>query len=101
MITLYDFKIAISYTCYFDKKIAADHFPHTKRSELQQKFGDINLDIKEVLEEKTVFTNKYQYDSYTIYIKSRSRKAGPRRTVIINDLNTKTIVKIKKIITEL
>jgi len=102
MVVLYDFEIVISYTYYFDKKkVAVDHFPYTKRSELQQKFEDINLNIKKILEEKTIFTNKYQYDNYTIYIKSRSKKAGPRKTIIVNNRNTKTIVKIKEIIIKL
>ncbi len=82
-------------------KTSPSALPHARRSELQQKFENIDLDVKDVLEKKTIFANKYQYDSYTIYVKSRERKADPRKTIIADDLNTEIIIKIEEIITEL
>ena len=101
IIAYYDFEISISYICYFDKKkIAADYISHARRSQLQEKFERIDIDIKDVLKKKIIFANEYHYDSYTIYIKSRAKRAA-RKLVIVDDLNTDTVVKIKIIIIEL
>ena len=68
--------------------------------QLQEKFERIDIDIKDVLKKKIIFANEYHYDSYTIYIKSRAKRAV-RKLVITDDFNTDTIIKIKTIITKL
>ena len=52
------------------------------------------------MEEKTVFANEYRYDSYTIYIKSRAKRAA-RKLVIADDLSIDTVVKIEAIMIKL